>query len=93
MAAAGGRLIAHNFIYRNTDAGILVKSGPGVRILNNSMYAPQGDNVRIQDGSSAEVRNNILWAESGYDLFVADDSVTGLVSDYNDLYAGLLPGI
>ena len=35
-----------------------------------------------------ELRNNILWVQAGYDIYVADNSRTGINSDYNDLYTG-----
>ena len=42
------------------------------------------------DSSSYNVklRNNIVWVQAGYDVYVADNSRTGLNSDYNDLYIG-----
>jgi hypothetical protein len=88
VAAQNGQLIAHNRIYRNTQAGVLVSGKSDVRIVNNTFYAPEGDNVRLQSASSnVQVLNNVLWAESGYDLYVANDSQGGFWSDYNNLYA------
>lgn len=88
IAAKSGQLIAHNLVYRNTVAGLLVSGVSDVRIFHNTLYTPVGDLLRIVGGSSnVEVRSNIFWNESGYDLFVADDSQVGFFSDFNNLHA------
>ena len=87
IQATSGELIAHNMIYRNSQAGVLVNGQSSVEIVGNTFYAPQGDNIRVEGGSSqVEVLDDILWAESGYDIYVANDSQSGFFSDYNDLY-------
>jgi len=86
IAATGGELISRNLIYRNSDAGVLVRGAHGLQVLSNTFYAPQGDNVRIESGADVTVRNNILWAEHGYDIYVANAAQAGFVSDANDLY-------
>lgn len=88
IAAHGGQLIAHDFLYRNTFRGINVQGQTDVRIFDNTLVAATGDLIRVENRSSTvEVRNNILWAQGGYDIYVANDSTAGFFSDYNDLYA------
>ena len=84
--------VHHNLIYRNTESGsgvgILVDSGNGSTISNNTIYTPAGHGIHLQSNTrETALRNNIIWTESGYDLRVETDSQVGFSSDYNNLFA------
>ena len=88
IVATNGQLIVHNLIYRNTQTALKIQGRNDVRVFQNTFYAPAGDNIRIDGASSQiEIRNNIFWVEAGYDIYVADNSISGFFSDYNDLHA------
>ena len=74
-------------MYANTNFGIQVSFGGGVKIVNNTVYEPVGDAVRVENGCvDVELRNNILWVEDGYDISMDSDSQNSFSSDHNLLY-------
>ncbi len=84
--------IEDNLIYVNTDQAILLNSAGGALIVNNTIFELVGDAIALANGSfDIRIENNILWVESGYDIDVANDSQSGLVSDYNVFYKGTDP--
>ncbi len=79
--------IANNVVYDNTEDGIVLNSGGGDLVVNNTLDEVVGDAIVIDASSySVDLINNILWAQSGYDINVASDSQNGFQSDYNLLY-------
>ncbi len=79
--------ISNNLVYDNVSHGIIVRSAAaGAKVNNNTVFEQSADAIHVQDGSDdLQVHNNILWATSasGHGLFIANDSQTGLGSDYN----------
>ncbi len=82
--------IADNLVYANTNQGILVHYGRiGAEVINNTVFQAVGEALRIEnDSQDVRIANNVLWVDSGHDLFVADDSQSGLTSDYNLFHTG-----
>ena len=59
-------------------------------MFNNTVYQLVGDAVRLENSArNVKLFNNILWVQSGYDIFVATNSQTGFVSNYNLLHKGV----
>ena len=84
--------ISDNLVYANVDGGIEVANASGALVVNNTVYELVGDALRISGGSNGvRIENNILWVEAGYDIDVADDSQSGLASDYNLFNKGTDP--
>jgi len=89
-------LIASNLIYNNTNRGILVQNGSNsfglAEYYNNTIYQPVGDSIRLDTGArNNRIFNNIAWVLAGYGIYVANDSQTGLASDYNLFHQGTDP--
>src|SRR5262249_26242266 len=79
--------IINNLSYENANQGILIHSGYGAQVTNNTVYMLVGDAVRTDTNSTnVKLRNNILWVLRGFDNFVSAESEIGFDSDYNDLY-------
>ncbi|MCC7333449.1 MAG: right-handed parallel beta-helix repeat-containing protein [Pirellulaceae bacterium] len=82
--------IHNNVVYANANNGIVVRNAAsGAEVVNNTIYQPVGSAVRVELASrDLRIVNNILWVDSGSDLFVATDSRTNLLSDYNLFHVG-----
>jgi hypothetical protein len=88
VAATAGLQVYHDLFYGNTGVALEVAGVGGVRVVDDTFYAPSGDSVRVEaHASGVELENNLFWSSAGYDLYVANDSQSGLASDFNDLYA------
>jgi hypothetical protein len=89
--AYGSNQAVNNLVYANANQGILV-DGTTVAITNNTVYQPVGDALRLENSTqNATVENNILSVLAGYDQYIAPDSQTGYVSDYNLFFLGATP--
>lgn len=74
--------VAQNLVYANTQRAFAAKSS-GPLLQNNTFYQPQGNAVELSGCTRIDLRNNIIQVLSGYGLYVAPDSQSGFVSDYN----------
>ena len=88
VATASTALIANNLIYDNATVGLKLSQGNGADVVNNTIYAVAGIGLRAEASvQNLELRNNIVWATGGTGVSIANDSQTGLLSDFNLLFA------
>jgi parallel beta-helix repeat protein len=86
LLTASQGLVSNNLVY-NASTGVRVAGG-GPDLVNNTVYQDSGNAVRVEGGASSVVlRNNIVWTVGGTAISIANDSQSGLASDYNLLYA------
>jgi parallel beta-helix repeat protein len=84
--------LANNLVYANTNQGVVIQTGDGPSVVNNTIYHPVGDAVRMQASTrNVKFHNNIVWVDSGYDIYVDSSSQTGLASDRNLLHQSADP--
>ena len=87
--------ILGNLVYGNAALGISITTAGSAVIEGNTVYQLAGDALRVSLDlnntrlNSSRVRNNLLWTSGAgsYALNVSNDSDTGFVSDFNNLYA------
>jgi Ca2+-binding RTX toxin-like protein len=82
-----GSSVRSNLVYNNPSYGIFVRRGTGSDITGNTVYQLTGDGITIDGLVNAAIRSNIVQVNAGAALNVAANSGTGLVSDYNNLFA------
>ncbi|MEQ1828011.1 MAG: right-handed parallel beta-helix repeat-containing protein, partial [Pirellula sp.] len=87
-ATASTALIANNLIYDNATVGLKLSQGNSPDVINNTIYATTGMGIRAEANvQNLELRNNVVWATGGIGVSIANDSQTGLLSDFNLLFA------
>ena len=83
--------ISDNLVYANVDGGIEVANASGLGGEQHRLRAGGRRPGALGGSNGVRIENNILWVEAGYDIDVADDSQSGLASDYNLFNKGTDP--
>ena len=79
--------VYNNFSLLNVLSGIKFALSTNGNAYNNTCYNNTEACIRFENAATTMTcKNNIMFGMTDYCLYVSDDSQTGFVSDYNDLY-------